>query len=83
MPRRLRAIGIAAGALMMVGIVALPAIPLRLDDASTAPAWAWIASVGWLGTYVAYPAWAIWLGITETRVAARGRSVRAGTVVTE
>ena len=82
MAPRLRSIGIAAGALMTVGIVALPAIPLRLDDPSTAPAWAWIASVSWLGTYVAYPAWAIWLGITETRVAARGRSVRASTVVT-
>ena len=54
------------GALMAVGIVAAPGILLRLDDMATAPGWVWIGFVSWLGTYVAYPAWAIWMGIVET-----------------
>ena len=29
--------------------------------------------MGWLGTFVVYPAWAIWLASVETRLA--GRSV--------
>jgi hypothetical protein len=72
--QRLRTLGIAAGAMMAVGVAAVPAIVLRLDDPETAPAWAWISSIGWLGTYVVFPAWAIWLGVIETRSA--GRAMR-------
>ena len=70
-PRRLRSLGIAAGALMAVGVVLAPGIPLRLDDMETAPAWVWIGFVSWLGTYVVYPAWAIWMGLAELRLARR------------
>jgi hypothetical protein len=56
---------------MALGVVTAPGILLRLDDVATAPTWVWIGSVGWLGTYVAYPAWAVWLGIVETRLAGR------------
>lgn len=80
-PRRLRSVGLAAGALMAVGIVAAPGILLRLDDMATAPGWVWIGFVNWLGTYVAYPAWAIWMGIVETGLAGRARTARAGTSV--
>jgi hypothetical protein len=66
-PSKLRALGTAAGALMALGVVAVPGIVLRLDDQATAPPWAWIAMVGWLGTYLAYPVWAIWFGIHERR----------------
>jgi hypothetical protein len=66
-PRRLRSLGVLAGALMVLGVAAVPGILLRLDDMGTAPSWIWIAQLGWLGTYLAYPAWAIWLGIVETR----------------
>jgi hypothetical protein len=82
-PRRLRTLGIAAGALMMLGFVALPGIPMRIDDMSTAPPWVWISSASWLGTYVALPAWAIWFGASESRLAARDRSIGTGTVVAE
>jgi hypothetical protein len=34
----------------------------------------WIALVGWLGIFVAYPAWAIWLASVELR---RGRVLAA------
>jgi len=60
-PRRLRSLGIAAGALMALGILSAPGVALRLDDAGTAPAWSWIGFINWLGAFVVYPAWAIWL----------------------
>jgi hypothetical protein len=72
--RRVRTLGMSAGALMMVGILAAPGIALRLDDAATAPLWAWIGGLGWLSTYVVYPAWAIWLGMLGTRRARRGET---------
>jgi hypothetical protein len=74
LPRSLRTLGLAAGALMALGIIAAPGIVLRLDDMAAAPAWVWIALVGWLGIFVAYPAWAIWLASVELR---RGRVLAA------
>ena len=82
-PRQLRTLGIAAGALMAVGVITAPGILLRLDDMETAPAWVWIGFLGWLGTYVAYPAWAIWTGGVEARLAAQARQAPAGPAVAE
>ena len=65
LPPRLRSLGLAAGASMAIGIVAVPGIVLGLDDMGTAPAWVWIAFIGWFGTFVAYPVWAIWLASVE------------------
>lgn len=70
-PSRLPVLGVVAGALMAVGVVMLPGIVLRLDDIETAPGWVWIGQLGWLGTFVVYPIWAIWLGVTEMRRAGR------------
>ncbi len=70
-PRGPRTLGVVAGALMSVGVVLVPGILLRLDDAAAAPAWVWVGFLGWLGTYVAYPAWALWLA---ARPEAIGRS---------
>jgi hypothetical protein len=61
-PRRLSTLGTVAGALMAVGLVAVPGVLLRVDDVASAPAWAWIAEVSWLGIFFAYPLWAIALG---------------------
>jgi hypothetical protein len=72
-PPRLGALGLAAGALMLLGLVGAPGIVLGLDDVATAPAWTWIASLGWIGTYVLYPAWAIRLGVLERRAAGPAR----------
>jgi hypothetical protein len=82
-PRGLRMVGVAAGVFMAMGIVALPGILLRLDDMASAPAWVWIGLTGWLGTFVLYPAWALWLGTVEARSAGRARTVSAGRVVTQ
>ncbi|MDX6562637.1 MAG: hypothetical protein QOD65_2451 [Gaiellales bacterium] len=79
-PSRLRALGVAAGAAMALGILCAPGIVLRIDDLETAPAWVWIGSVGWLGTYVLYPAWAVWLGLVERRLANRPRTQEVTTL---
>lgn len=82
-PERLRALGVVTGALMAVGVITAPGILLRLDDAQTAPAWVWIGFLGWLGTYVAYPVWAITISFSESRLATPARSAAAGTGVSE
>jgi hypothetical protein len=69
-PARLRSLGVVAGALMALGVVAAPGIIVRLDDMATAPGWVWIAMLGWLGIFAAYPAWAMWVGTVEARRAA-------------
>jgi len=66
-PARIRALGVAAGVLMAFGVLSVPGIVLRLDDMATAPGWVWLGFVGWFGTFVVYPAWAIWLGVAEAR----------------
>jgi hypothetical protein len=62
LPPRLRTLGVVAGVVMTTGILVVPAIAMRLDDANTAPGWIWAGFVGWLGMFVLFPAWAIWLG---------------------
>jgi hypothetical protein len=79
LPRRLRSLGIAAGGLMALGIAAAPGIILGLDDMAAAPAWVWIGLLGWLGIFVAYPAWAIWLASVETRLDRQAIAVPDGT----
>lgn len=64
---RLRTLGLAAGALMALGVLVAPGIALGIDDMATAPGWIWIGFVGWLGIYAAYPAWAILTGVSESR----------------
>jgi drug/metabolite transporter (DMT)-like permease len=70
-PRGLRTLGIVAGTMMAFGVASAPGILLRLDDMATAPGWVWIGFVGWFGTFLAYPAWAIWLSAVEARLASR------------
>ena len=52
---------------MATGVLTLPAIPFGFDDMNAVPAWVWIGFVSWIGTYFLYPAWAIAMGIRETR----------------
>ena len=65
--RGLRGLGLAAGALMALGALAVPGIVLQLDAMANAPGWIWLAETAWLGTYVVYPAWTIWLGTAAMR----------------
>jgi hypothetical protein len=66
-PRRLAQLGMLTGALMVLGIISLGPVALRYDNPDTAPGWAWIGFVGWMGAFVLYPIWAIWLGRVASR----------------
>jgi hypothetical protein len=65
-PRRLTTLGVVTGAVMTLGLASAPGIALTLDDINTAPAWIWIGSLNWLGTYALFPIWSIRLGRAET-----------------
>jgi hypothetical protein len=71
LPRRLGQLGVATGSLMVVGLVSIAGVAMRFDNADTAPGWTWIGFVGWIGAFVLYPAWAIWLGRLASRVRSR------------
>jgi drug/metabolite transporter (DMT)-like permease len=61
-PRRLPTLGLVVGLLMALGFAAAPGIAMGLDDMGAAPWWIWIGFLGWIGTYLLYPVWSIWLG---------------------
>ena len=60
---------------MALGIVAAPGIVLGLDDMATAPGWVWIGLCGWLGIFVVYPAWAIWVASVERALGRQAMAV--------
>jgi hypothetical protein len=62
LPPGLRTLGRVAGVAMMFGVVAIPGIAMGIDDFDAVPPWLWLFSIGWLGTYVLFPAWSLWLG---------------------
>ena len=68
--RGLRNLGLVAGMVMAIGLVAAPGILMGIDDADTAPGWVWIAFIGWLGIFFLYPIWSLWFG----NVLRRGRA---------
>jgi hypothetical protein len=80
-PRRLRSLGVVAGGLMAMGAFVVPAIAMGFDDVATAPAWAWLGFISWLGTYLAYPAWSLWLGGRFAVLSGRPDSARSSAMV--
>ena len=61
LPPRWRRLGLAAGAAMAVGIIALAGIAMSIDSFEATPPWLWIYGVGWFGTYLLYPSWCLLL----------------------
>lgn len=53
---------VAAVALVLGGLAAVPGALMRIDSFDDAPGWLWLFSVGWLGTYVLLPVVALGLG---------------------
>jgi hypothetical protein len=45
----------------------LPGIVVRLNEFEAAPGWTWMGLLGWVGTYLVYPAWSIFRGRTLPR----------------
>jgi hypothetical protein len=62
LPHSLVIFGIVAGAFMAVGLLGIPGIIRGIDSMESMPWYLYIAFFGWLGTYILYPIWTIWLG---------------------
>jgi hypothetical protein len=62
LPHSLIVFGLVAGAFMAVGLIGIPGIFAGIDSIDSMPWYLYIAFFGWLGTYLLYPIWAIWLG---------------------
>jgi hypothetical protein len=77
---RIAMLGKAAGAISVIGLLAVVGVAQGLDNDATAPGWAWIPFVGWLGGFVLYPAWAIIVGRAATARQPSGVATRSGTV---
>jgi hypothetical protein len=55
---RLGTLGRWAGWTALLGITATIPAAQRIDDAATAPWWAWLSMIGWLGGAILVPLWA-------------------------
>ena len=74
-PRRVRTLGVAAGALMALGVLVAPGIPQGYDNVALAPGWLWIGFIAWLSIYVVYPAWAIAFALRRPSLAHRSAAL--------
>ena len=54
--------GIIVGAFMTMGLLGIPGILARIDTMESLPWYLGASYLGFLGTYVLYPIWTIWLG---------------------
>jgi hypothetical protein len=64
LPRGVRVTGLAAGAVMLVGLLAVPGVLARVDDQNASPWYVSLAQLSWLGTYLLYPIWCFRLART-------------------
>ena len=62
LPHTLVIFGLVAGAFMAVGLLGIPGILAGIDSMESMPWYLYVAFFGWLGTYIMYPIWTIWLG---------------------
>ena len=62
LPHNLIMFGLVVGAFMAVGLIGIPGIFAGVDSIESMPWYLYIAFFGYLGTYILYPIWTIWLG---------------------
>jgi len=62
LPRRLTLFGYVVAAFMALGLIGIPGIVAGIDSMESMPGYLYVASFGWLGTYLLYPIWLILLG---------------------
>jgi hypothetical protein len=62
LPHNLVIFGVVVGAFMAIGLLGIPGIFAGIDSMESMPWYLYIAFFGWLGTYILYPIWTIWLG---------------------
>jgi len=61
LPHNLVIFGLVVGAFMAVGLIGIPGIFAGIDSMDM-PWYLYVAFFGYLGTYILYPIWTIWLG---------------------
>jgi hypothetical protein len=62
LPYSLVIFGIVLGAFMAIGLLGIPGIFAGIDSMESMPWYLYVAFLGWLGTYMMYHVWTIWLG---------------------
>jgi len=62
LPHNLVIFGVVVGAFMAIGLLGIPGILAGIDSMESMPWYLYVAFFGWLGTYILYPIWTIWLG---------------------
>ena len=62
LPHNLVIFGVVVGVFMAIGLLGIPGILAGIDSMESMPWYLYVAFFGWLGTYILYPIWTIWLG---------------------
>jgi len=62
LPHSLIVFGIVVGTCMAIGLIGIPGILAGIDSMESMPWHLYVAFFGWLGTYILYPIWTIWMG---------------------
>jgi hypothetical protein len=61
LPRGLILLGVTTGIFMIIGWLALAGVIARIDDPQLAPLYVNAGLLNWMGTYLLYPVWCLWL----------------------
>jgi hypothetical protein len=61
LPRGLILLGMTTGIFMIIGWLALAGVIARIDDPQLAPLYVNAGLLNWMGTYLLYPVWCLWL----------------------
>ena len=61
-PHNLVVFGLVVGACMALGLFLIPGIFARIDSMESPPWYLYLGFLEYLGVYILYPIWAIWLG---------------------
>lgn len=61
LPRGLIMLGITTAIFMIIGWLTLPGVLARIDDLLLAPWYVNAGLLNWMGTYLLYPIWCLWL----------------------
>jgi len=62
LPENLSSLGVVAGSIMAVGVIAIIGTMMRIDLVETTPWYLSLGYVGYIGTYLLCPMWTLWLG---------------------
>lgn len=61
LPRGMIMLGVTSAIFMIIGLLSLPGVLVGIDDPQLAPWYVNAGLLSWMGTYLLYPAWCLWL----------------------